>query len=186
MQVRNKINTNKQDKYTAINTYNIGSQSVNYANNAGSANAVDWDKVSGKPSSFVPSSHTHDDRYYTEAEVVNLIDSRKVIIGGTTNNAYYKFADGLLICTQNNDVNVGCTNKWGAMYESNELSFDNWAHNFINTPHIAVATRSIEGSCAVESFKSTSNINPGKTFVYRPTESIVHVRLNIIAFGRWK
>lgn len=46
----NKINSNlinKQDVKTAINTSNIGSQSVNYANNAGS---VGWNNIIGKPS----------------------------------------------------------------------------------------------------------------------------------------
>ena len=28
-----------------------------------------WDKISGKPSTYAPSSHTHDDRYYTESEM---------------------------------------------------------------------------------------------------------------------
>ena len=48
-----------------IHSGNIGSQSVNYASSAG---AVAWGNVSGKPSTFSPSSHNHDDRYYTEAE----------------------------------------------------------------------------------------------------------------------
>jgi hypothetical protein len=39
------------------------------ADTATSANSVAWDNVSGKPSSFTPSSHTHDDRYYTESEI---------------------------------------------------------------------------------------------------------------------
>lgn len=38
---------NKQDVRTAINTSNIGSQSVNYANNAGN---VSWNNVIGRPS----------------------------------------------------------------------------------------------------------------------------------------
>lgn len=44
---------------TIIHSGNIGSQNVNYANSAGSANSVDWGNVSGKPSSFTPASHTH-------------------------------------------------------------------------------------------------------------------------------
>lgn len=28
-----------------------------------------WSMITGKPTTFAPSSHTHDDRYYTEAEV---------------------------------------------------------------------------------------------------------------------
>lgn len=58
-----KLDTNlskKQDAATAITTSNIGSQSVKYATNAGSANAVAWGKVTGKPSSYPPSSHSHD------------------------------------------------------------------------------------------------------------------------------
>jgi len=42
-----------------IHSGNIAGQSVNYATTAGSANAVTWANVSGKPSTFAPSSHTH-------------------------------------------------------------------------------------------------------------------------------
>ena len=41
---------------TIITSATIGSQSVNYANSAG---AVAWGNVSGKPSSYPPSSHSH-------------------------------------------------------------------------------------------------------------------------------
>ena len=40
-----------------IHSGNIGSQSVNYANSAGS---VAWGNITDKPSSYTPSSHTHD------------------------------------------------------------------------------------------------------------------------------
>ena len=42
-------------------------KSVKYAATAGSANSVAWNNVSGKPSTFTPSSHTH-----TIAQVTNL------------------------------------------------------------------------------------------------------------------
>lgn len=42
-----------------IHSGNIGSQNVNYANSAGSANSVAWGNVTGKPSTYTPSSHTH-------------------------------------------------------------------------------------------------------------------------------
>lgn len=44
------------DWKTVIDSSNIGSQSVKYANSAG---AVAWGNVSGKPSTFTPSSHSH-------------------------------------------------------------------------------------------------------------------------------
>lgn len=58
----NELTTNvnkKQDASTAITTSNIGSQSVKYATSAGSANAVAWGKVTGKPSSYLPARHSH-------------------------------------------------------------------------------------------------------------------------------
>ena len=36
---------------------------------AGMASSVPWSGVTGKPSSYTPSAHTHDDRYYTESEI---------------------------------------------------------------------------------------------------------------------
>lgn len=44
-------------------------KSVKYATSAGSAGAVAWANVSGKPTTFTPSAHNHNDLYYTEAEV---------------------------------------------------------------------------------------------------------------------
>ena len=43
------------------------------ATSATSASAVPWSGVTGKPSSFTPSSHNHDDRYFTEAEINSKI-----------------------------------------------------------------------------------------------------------------
>ena len=42
--------------------------------------AADWDGIRDKPSTFTPSSHNHDDRYYTETES----DSRFVNVTGDT------------------------------------------------------------------------------------------------------
>lgn len=41
-----------------------------------SADSVDWSGVQNKPSSFNPSAHTHDDRYYTETEVDGLLATK--------------------------------------------------------------------------------------------------------------
>lgn len=61
--------------YTAQATgYDVGK--VAYASSADSANSVSWDNVSGKPSTYAPSSHTHDDRYYTESEMNTKLDAK--------------------------------------------------------------------------------------------------------------
>lgn len=44
--------------------------------NATNADTVPWSGVSGKPSTFTPSSHTHDDRYYTESEINSKLNGK--------------------------------------------------------------------------------------------------------------
>ena len=44
--------------------------------NATNADTVPWSGVSGKPSTFTPTSHTHDDRYYTESEVDSKLSGK--------------------------------------------------------------------------------------------------------------
>ena len=53
--------------HTSAQITDIAQAAVNYANSAGSANAVAWNNVSGKPSSYTPSSHTH-----TKAQITDL------------------------------------------------------------------------------------------------------------------
>lgn len=38
--------------------------------------APEWDDVTDKPSTFAPSAHTHDDRYYTEGETDDLLNAK--------------------------------------------------------------------------------------------------------------
>ena len=49
LNIRNGIDSTWNGWYTIIHSGNIGSQSVNYANSAGSANSVAWSNVTGKP-----------------------------------------------------------------------------------------------------------------------------------------
>lgn len=67
-----------------ITSATIGSQSVSHANTAGS---VAWGNISGKPSTYAPSSHTHDDRYYTESEMNTKLNAKAasdvITISGT-------------------------------------------------------------------------------------------------------
>lgn len=53
---------------------------------SGSGLSVDWSDITNKPSSFTPSSHTHDDRYYTETETNSLLNAKsdKTATIGTT------------------------------------------------------------------------------------------------------
>ena len=57
-----------------INVSGDGTISVNI--DGGEAGSVDWDNINNKPSSFTPSTHTHDDRDYTETEINTKLNSK--------------------------------------------------------------------------------------------------------------
>lgn len=47
---------------------------------ASTASAVAWGNVTGKPSSFTPASHNHNDTYYTEAEIDEKVETLETSI----------------------------------------------------------------------------------------------------------
>ena len=63
-----------------IDSSNIGSQSVNYANTAGSANSVAWSKVTGKPTTVSGYGITD---AYTKTDVNNIAAKYLPLTGGT-------------------------------------------------------------------------------------------------------
>ena len=57
-----------------INVSDDGTISVNV--DGGEAGSIDWENIKNKPSTFTPSTHNHDDRYYTEAEINTKLNSK--------------------------------------------------------------------------------------------------------------
>ena len=47
-----------------------------------------WADITDKPSTFAPSEHYHDDRYYTETETNNLLNNKENILGSPSTNGY--------------------------------------------------------------------------------------------------
>ncbi len=87
MMQRGRNNGTWGDWVRVIDSSNIGSQSVNYATSAGSANAVAWGNVSGKPSTFAPSSHTHSKSEVGLGSVDNTADADKSVKHATSSDS---------------------------------------------------------------------------------------------------
>lgn len=46
------------------------------AHTAANAEAVPWDGITGRPDTFAPSTHNHDERYYTESEMNTKLNGK--------------------------------------------------------------------------------------------------------------
>ena len=61
--------TNTEKMYYVVDESKLSSEAGYLVYTAGTATSVPWSGVTGKPSSYPPASHNHDERYYTETEM---------------------------------------------------------------------------------------------------------------------
>ncbi|MGP1429521.1 MAG: hypothetical protein ACTTJX_04710 [Fusobacterium sp.] len=116
------FNLDKTDNYNEDNTNKLGTARALkrlYDFLMGKINAIklNWDKIEDKPSTFPPTSHNHDDRYYTENEInnkfnENILHTTGKEYGGILNNVGNKIAGKtyfdnntkkLFLCLKNNN-----------------------------------------------------------------------------------
>lgn len=64
------------------------------AGGSGDVSQIEWNNILGKPTSFTPATHNHDDRYYTETEVNSKLNDKAnkstTLAGYGITNAYTK------------------------------------------------------------------------------------------------
>ena len=72
---------NNEDAYNALltainNRYTKAELDAFFEGAASGKKQVNWARITGKPSTFAPSSHNHDGRYYTEDEVTSKLSEK--------------------------------------------------------------------------------------------------------------
>lgn len=121
------------------------------------------------------------------ADLGNIVfDDDVCTYGSNSNGQYYKFPDGTLICTKKVSGSFACTNTWGGMYESSEISLGSWAHNFSAAPAVNCSFISTEGTALTEGISGLSLSSAGRTYLIRGTSYTVTGAVHVIAIGRWK
>lgn len=145
-------------------------KSVKYATSAGSAGAVAWANVSGKPTTFAPSAHNHNDLYYTEAEVDGKLSGKA--------NSSHKHGAGDI-------TSVNASAITGVIASANLPSFvDDVVEGYLNGGKF-YKEKKTDGTYATEitaeSGKIYINLNDSKT--YRWSGSAYAVISETIALG---
>ncbi len=74
---KQKLETQKVDLTTYDQRITANASAINELNGNISSHSHAWSAITGKPGTFPSSDHNHDDRYYTETEVNNLINAVK-------------------------------------------------------------------------------------------------------------
>lgn len=64
----------------------------------------EWNNIANKPSSFTPSSHNHDDRYYTESEIDTKLNGKQNVIN-SSNKLAASNVSGLATVATNGSYN---------------------------------------------------------------------------------
>lgn len=70
VQLGDTVKVTKTEKmYYVVDESKLSSEAGYLVYTAGTATSVPWSGVTGKPTSYPPASHNHDERYYTETEM---------------------------------------------------------------------------------------------------------------------
>jgi hypothetical protein len=102
---RKCLNANEAD-HAATATKANSADSATRATTAGSAGSVTWDNVSGKPSSFTPSAHTHSE-YANQNAFSNIkINSGTIPIAATSPTDTFNLIAGDNVTITNNGANI--------------------------------------------------------------------------------
>lgn len=110
---------------------------------------------------------------------------------GNNYKAYWKFADGTLICAITINQNVAMTTAWSGMYESSgAINFGQWPLAFKQQPYISTSCVARSGNigvmCIIEKLQSATSTDVGKAFLLSPKSVTGEVGIHIIGIGRWK
>ena len=174
-----------------IHAGNISSQSVNYATSAGSANSVAWGNVTGKPSTFAPSSHNHDGRYsyahqssfaFNAAHDSNYVTFDQSNPAGSPGNAWYNG----FVSTHNNYlssyiINAHRTANWYVGYSENTTA-PTW-YTLIHSGNIGSQSVNYANSAGSVSWTNVSMANRDVTLTNSEGRAQVHISKSYAIFG---
>lgn len=108
--------------------------------------------------------------------------------GSNSNGEYWKFPDGLQICTKKYTGTVTMTTSWQGHYETaSAINFGNWARSFVAVPTVTSTCVGGNALAILERLQNTSTSAVGTSYLMSPaSRSNISVGFHFIAIGRWK
>ena len=98
--------------------------------------SVDWSDIQNKPSDYPPSTHNHDDRYYTESEVDTALNNKQdTLVSGTSiktiNNTSLLGSGNISIGGGGSSVDIATT--WGNPTSDSKVPSEKLAKDSLDT-----------------------------------------------------
>ena len=95
-------------------------------------NAMTWNNLQDKPSSFVPSAHTHDDRYFTETEMNSKL-AAYAQTGHTHDDRYFTESEvNNLLSGKQNNLGFTPIQQGGGKNQKNNKIYIGWTDSKLN------------------------------------------------------
>lgn len=99
-------------------------------------NSVEWSDIQNKPSDYPPSTHNHDDRYYTESEVDTALNNKQdTLVSGTSiktiNNTSLLGSGNISIGGGGSSVDIATT--WGNPTSDSKVPSEKLAKDSLDT-----------------------------------------------------
>ena len=136
--------------------------------------------------STISDSNSHATNVGDEMKGISNTLATRDTYGSNGNGKWWKFANGLMICTKRVTFNTTCTDEWNSLYSTPMLSLGTIPATFVSTPAITVTV--VGGSAAlVENIRDSSASSFGSVYFCRPDRcETLEVVVDVVAFGKWK
>lgn len=99
---------------------------------------------------------------------------------------YIKWADGTLICKYKKDITTEINTTWGGLYISSDITLDNYAVPFIETPVLSIFVDGINSAIIMNAGYGSVTAPPKINLCRGPAGSSTSYTIHVFAIGKWK
>lgn len=136
--------------------------------------------------STISDSNSHATNVGDEMKGISNTLATRDTHGSNGNGDWWKFANGLMVCSKRVKFNTTCTNAWYSLYETPKLSLGAMPATFVGTPTVTATV--VGGNAAlIENVQESSASSFGYIYFCRPDSAdSLEVIVDVVAVGKWE